>query len=314
MDRLDSMRVFVAVATHASFAEAARRLRLSPSVVTRSIAELEERLGLTLLNRTTRSVRLTERGEIYLESCRQILEDVEGAERRARGENADPRGELIVAAPILFGRLHVLPIVNRMLSEHRGLSIRLTLSDRNAHLVDEGLHVAVRIGELADSRLIAIPLGAVSRVLVASPAYLKRQGVPNSPAELAAHDIVAFESIDATNEWRFGASGVAARVEPRLAVNSADAAIAAAEAGVGITRALSYQVEAAVLAGRLAPILQDFSPPPSPVSAIYPAPRVASPNVTAFIKAARQYFKANPVAPIAPVAPRSNRRGRRIPR
>ncbi|MFZ2108325.1 MAG: LysR substrate-binding domain-containing protein [Roseiarcus sp.] len=235
MDRLDAMRIYAAVARLGSFAKAARQLRLSPSVVTRSIAQLEDQLGVTLLTRTTRSVRVTDRGEIYLESCQQILEDIEGAGRRVRGENAEPRGDLKVAAPIAFGRLHVLPVVNRMLTDHRALSVRLTLSDRNALLVDEGVDVAVRIGELADSSLIAVKLGAVSRVLVASPAYLARHGAPSSPADLAALDAIAFESLDATNEWRFSEKAV--RLEPRLSVNSADAAIAAAEAGIGIARA-----------------------------------------------------------------------------
>jgi DNA-binding transcriptional LysR family regulator len=298
MDRLDAMRIFAAVAKLGSFAEAARRLRLSPSAVTRSIAGLEDQLGLTLLSRTTRSLRLTARGEIYLGSCGQILEDVEAAERRVRGENAAPRGEMKVAAPIVFGRLHVLPVVNRVLSEHRALSIRLSLSDRIVNLVDEGVDVAVRIGQLADSRLIAVKLGAVSRVLVASPGYLERRGAPESLGELADHDVVAFEGVDATNEWRFGDRGKIVRVEPRLAVNGADAAIAAAEAGVGITRTLSYQVRASVSAGRLVPILQDFAPPPSPVNAVYPARRIASANVAAFVKAAREHFRANPLVPV----------------
>lgn len=298
MDHLDAMRVFVAVARLGSFAEAARRLRLSPSVVTRSIAQLEDRLGLTVLHRTTRSLRLTERGRIYLENCQQILEDVDGAERRARGEDAEPRGDLGVAAPILFGRLHVLPIVGQLLSQHRALAIRLTLSDRNAHLVDEGIDVAVRIGELADSSLIAVPLGAVGLVVVASPGYLQRRGVPHTPAELGGHDLIAFESIDTTNEWRFRAGDPTVRVEPRLAVNSGDAAIAAAEDGIGITRALSYQVQASVLAGRLVPILQVFAPPLLPVRVLYPARRIASANVTRFVQAARDHFKHRPLIPV----------------
>lgn len=298
MDRLDAMRTFVAVARLGSFAEAARRLRLSPSVVTRSIAQLEDQLGLMLLTRTTRSLRLTERGAVYLESCQQILEDIDGAERRVRGENAEPRGEMKVAAPILFGRLHVLPIVNRILSEHRSLSIRLTVSDRNVNLVDEGIDVAIRIGELADSSLIAVKLGEVSRVLVANPAYLKERGTPSTPAALASHDIIAFESIDATNEWRFNANEKSVRVEPRLAVNSADAAITAAEAGIGITRTLSYQVRDFVVAGRLVLLLQKFAPPPLPVSALYPSRRIASANVAAFVKTARDHFKFSPLVPV----------------
>jgi len=298
MDRLDAMRIFVAVAKLGSFAEAARQLRLSPSVATRSIAQLEDQLGLMLLTRTTRSLRLTDRGEIFLESCQQILADIDGAERRVRGENAEPRGELKVAAPIVFGRLHVLPVVNRILKEHRGLAVRLALSDRNVNLVDEGIDIAVRVGVLADSSLIAIKLGEVSRVLVASPAYLKERGVPRSLAALSDHDVIAFESLDATNEWRFHADGQTVRVEPRLTVNSADAAIAAAEAGIGITRTLSYQVRKSVLAGRLIPVLQKFAPPASPVSAIYPPRRIASANVAAFIKAARDHFRASPVVPV----------------
>jgi DNA-binding transcriptional LysR family regulator len=299
MDHLGAMRVFVAVARLGSFTEAARRLQLSPSAVTRAVAQLEDQLGLTLLLRTTRSLRLTERGELYLESCQQILQDVDSAERRARGENAEPHGGLKIAAPVVFGRLHVLPIVSRLLREHREVTVELMLSDRNVHLLEESVDVAVRIGELADSSLIAIKLGAVERVVVASPGYLKQRGEPKSPAQLAGQDIVAFEGIGAVDQWRFHPGGRAVRLEPKLTVNSIDASIAAAEAGIGITRVLSYQVKASVTAGRLTPILQQFAPPPSPVNAIYPARRVASANIAAFIAAARDYFKAHPLVPVA---------------
>lgn len=296
MDNLEAMRIFVSVATQGSFTEAARRMRLSPSAVTRSIFQIEEKLGLLLFNRTTRSVQLTQRGQIYLEDCKQILEDVEMAERRVRGENAEPRGVLRVIAPLLFGRLYVLPLVNRLLNEHPALSIHLELSDRNVHLVEEGVDVAVRVGELADSSLMAVKLGLATPVLVASPAYLQRRGAPASPAALSSHDIILFEGIGATNEWSFGADGKTVRVEPRLIVNSADAAIIAAEAGVGIARTLSYQVWDAVRAGRLNIVLQKFVPRPLPVSVAYHARRMASANVAAFVKAAREYFKANPLA------------------
>jgi DNA-binding transcriptional LysR family regulator len=298
MDHLGAMRAFVSVAKLGSFAEAARRLQLSPSVVTRSVAQLEDQLGLTLLLRTTRSLRLTERGELYLESCEQILQDVDSAERQVRGEDAEPRGTLKVAAPIVFGRLHVLPIVNRVLRDYRDVAVELTLSDRNAHLVEEGVDVAVRIGELADSSLIAVKLGVVSRVVVASPTYLKERGVPKSPAELAKHAIIAFEGLTATDDWRFHGGGKPVRLEPRLTVNSVDASIAAAEAGIGITRTLSYQVQASVIAGRLTPILQQFAPPPLPVSAIYPARRITSANIAVFMKTARAYFRARPLVPV----------------
>ena len=290
MDNLEAIRIFVSVATQGSFTEAARRMRLSPSVVTRSVAHIEERLGIMLLNRTTRSVQLTERGQIYLEDCKRILEDFEMAERRVRGEDAKPRGTLRVTAPVLFGRLYVLPIVNALLHEYPALSIHLTLSDRNVNLFEEGVDVAVRVGELADSSLIAVRLGLATPVLAASPAYLQKRGAPASPAALKSHDIILFEGIGATNEWPFGANRTMVRVEPRLIVNGADAAIIATQAGIGITRTLSYQVWDAVHAGRLTLVLQEFAPPPLPVSVAYQPRRIASANVAAFVKAHARAF------------------------
>jgi DNA-binding transcriptional LysR family regulator len=298
MDRFDAMRVFVSVATRGSFAEASRSLRLSPSAVTRAVAWLEDELGLSLLTRTTRSLRLTERGATFLESCRQILDDLDDAERRVRGEDAEPRGEMTVAAPVVFGRLHVMPIVDGLLRAHPALKVRLLLSDRNVHLVEEGVDVAVRIGSLADSSLVATTLGAVSRVLVASPAYLAQRGAPASPLDLSAHDLIAFDGLGSVDEWSFATLDRPLRIEPRLSINSLDAALAGAEAGLGITRALSYQVEAAVREGRLALVLQAFATTPLPVSAVYPARRIGSANVAAFTKAAREHFRGNPLAPV----------------
>jgi DNA-binding transcriptional LysR family regulator len=296
MDRLDAMRAFVAVADLGSFAEAARRLRLSPAAVTRAVVLLEDQLGVTLLHRTTRSVRLTERGTLYLETCRQLLDDLAQGERRARGEDAAPRGLLTVAAPVLFGRLHVLPIVEALLRDEPALSVRLTLSDRNVHLAEEGIDVAVRIGELADSALRALKVGEVQRVLVASPDYLAARGMPDTPAALARHDLIAFEGLENTNDWRFGAGDRnSVRIEPRLAVNGADAAIAAAESGIGITRALSYQVRAGIEAGRLRLVLQEHAPKPVPISLVYAAKRLGSPNLAAFMAAARRRFQSQPI-------------------
>jgi len=289
MDRFDSMRTFVAVAELGSFSEAARRLRLSPAAVTRAVALLEDRLGLSLLTRTTRSVKPTESGAIYLEACHRLLDDLDAAERLVRGEQAAPRGTLTVAAPLMFGRLHVLPLVAAMLRDHPGLDVRLLLSDRTVHLVEERIDVAVRIGDLPDSALTALKVGTVRRVVVASPAYLAR-GTPAAPGDLATHDLIAFEGIGATNEWRF-AGGLAVRVAPRLAVNSADAAIAAAEAGIGITRTLSYQVAAPVAEGRLRLVLEDFAPPALPIHVVHPALRLGSANVAAFVAAARAHFR-----------------------
>lgn len=295
MDDLEAMRVFVSVAAESSFAEAARRLRLSASAVTRSVSQIEERLGILLLNRTTRSVRLTERGQIYLEDCKRILEDVEMAERRVRGEDAQPRGTLRVTAPVLFGRLYVLPIVNALLHAHPGLAIHLTFSDRNVHLFEEGVDVAVRVGALADSSMIALRLGYATPVLVASPHYLRARGTPASPEALAAHDIILFEGIGATNEWSFGPERRTVRVDPRLIVNGADAAITAAEAGIGIARTLSYQVWDAVRADRLSLVLRGDAPPALPVSVVYQPRRIASANVAAFVNAIRAHFRAHPL-------------------
>ena len=293
MDRLDAMHAFLAVADLGSFAGAARRLRLSPAAVTRAVALLEEQLGVLLLARTTRSVRLTERGALYRETCRRVLEDLEEGEKRVRGEDAAPRGTLTVAAPLSFGRLHVLPVVIGLLREHPALAVRLSLSDRIVSLVEEGVDIAVRVGLLSDSALIAVKLGEVQRQLAASPDYLARRGVPAALHELVQHDMIAFEGIASTDEWRFGDTGI--RVEPRLWANTADAAIAAAEAGLGITRALSYQLRGALESGRLVPVLPAHAPPPDPIHLVYPARRQGSANVAAFLAAARAHFRANPV-------------------
>jgi DNA-binding transcriptional LysR family regulator len=299
MDRLDAMRAFVTVAEQASFAEAARRLRLSPAAVTRTVAQLEGELGLLLMARTTRSVRLTERGAIYLESCRRILADLDDADRLVMGEDAAPRGQMVVAAPLMFGRLHVLPIVVRLLHDHPALSVRLSLSDRFVHLVEDGVDVAVRIGELADSALVAVRLGTVRRVLVASPAYLGARGRPASPAELAKHDLVSFEGMERSDTWHFGRNAPPVRVAPRLAVNTADAALAAAEDGLGITRTLSYQAQAGLSSGRLVRLLAEFDPPEMPIHAVHPARRIGSANIAAFVIAARSHFRLAPLAELA---------------
>jgi DNA-binding transcriptional LysR family regulator len=297
MDRLDAMRVFVAVAEAGSFAAAARRLRLSPTAVTRAVAALEDHLGLMLLARTTRSVRLTERGGAYLENCRRLLAGLDDAERQARGDLAEPRGRLTVAAPLVFGRLHVLPVAQALMQRHPALSIRLALSDRPVSLGEEGVDVAVRIGELADSALVARRVTQVQRVLVASPAYLAARGVPADPAALETHDLITFEGLDAAPDWRFGpetgqGAGAVVRVRPRLSVNSADAALAAVEAGAGITRALSYQVLAGLEAGRLALVLQPLAPPPIPVSLLHLPIRLGSANVEAFMTLAAERLRA----------------------
>ncbi|MBS0295595.1 MAG: LysR family transcriptional regulator [Proteobacteria bacterium] len=296
MDRIEAMRAFLSVADLGSFTEAARRLRLSAAATSRAVAQLEDELGVNLLRRTTRSVRLTERGELFHRRCRLILDEFEDTARLVRGEDSAPRGGLTVSAPMMFGRMHVAPIVEGLLEAHPALSVRLLLTDRIVHLVDEGVDLAVRIGDLPDSALRAVKVGEVRPVIVASPAYVAGRGAPASPASLGDHQLIAFEGVAATNDWRFGAGGSqVVRIQPRLSVNTAETALLAAEHGLGITRALSYQVADAVADGRLVMLLEAFAADPSPVSLVYRAERTGSANVTAFILAARRRFAEHPL-------------------
>lgn len=292
MDRLTALRAFIAVADRQSFAEAARRLRLSPTAVSRGIAELETQLGAVLLRRTTRSVGLTPEGASYLERCRRILDEIDDADRSLQGGDAAPRGALLVTAPRVFGRMHILPVVNQLLSEHSGIAVTLSLTDRVVRLAEEGVDVAVRIADLSDSALHAARLTQVRRVLVASPSYLERRGVPADVADLQGHDLIVFDAFAPNLEWRFTAAGrPAIRLEPRLLTNSVEAVIDAAVAGLGVARALSYQAQIHVREGRLRYLLPDLEPPPLPISLVYQANRRSSPNVSAFIKACQAYCR-----------------------
>ena len=291
MDTLDAMRTFLAVADRRSFAAAARDLRLSAAAVTRAVAMLEDDLGTSLLHRTTRAVRLTERGALYAERCRALLSDHDDLRAAVRGEDAVPRGRLSVTAPVVFGRLHILPVAEALADRYDTLDIRLTFLDRVTHLVEEGFDLAVRIGTLSDSAMIAVRLSEVRRVVVASPAYLAEHGLPMTPDDLRNHRIVSFDGVGATDEWRFGTDGkTGVRVAPRLSVNMAEAAIDAAARGGGLTRVLSYQVAEHLAGASLQVVLEDAEPPPIPVSLVYPASRRASANVQAFVREARQWF------------------------
>ena len=232
MDRFEALKAFVAVAEHRSFAEAARTLRISPTAASRAIADLEQALGVTLLRRTTRSVGLTPEGATYLQRCRIALDELDDAERSLRGENAEPRGELIVTAPVVFGRMHILPIVTKLLRAHPQLNVNLTLVDRVIRLVEEGIDVAVRIADLSDSSLHVVRLAEVRRVLVANPTYLADRGVPSGVSDLLKHNLIVFDNFATNGEWRFTESGrPAIRCEPRLLTNSVEAAIDAALEG-----------------------------------------------------------------------------------
>jgi DNA-binding transcriptional LysR family regulator len=219
------------------------------------------------------------------------LAELDDAALALRGDGATPGGMLVVTAPVTFGRLHILPIVTGLLRDHPALRIELTLTDRVVRLVEEGIDIAVRIGDLSDSALHALKIAEVRRILVASPAYLAQNGTPANVPALHAHALIAFTELDRAQEWRFGPAGKPAiRIEPRLAVNTADAAIAAAAAGAGIAHVLSYQAIEAIASGRVVSVLDDFAPPPIPVHLVYQANRRASRNARAFIDAARVRF------------------------
>jgi DNA-binding transcriptional LysR family regulator len=285
MDRIDAMEAFVAVADLQGFAPAARKLGLSPSGVTRLVAALEERLGARLLQRTTRSVTLTDVGVRYLERARRILADVEEAESSAEGERTKPGGRLVVSAPNGFGRLHVSPVVSAYLKRYPEVAVDLRLSDRMINLVEEGVDLAVRIGHLPDSTLVARHVGEMRRIVVASKEYLKRRGEPKTPEAIASHDTVQFGAMTAEPEWRFASDGREIRVSsaPRLATNSADAAIQYAEQGGGLTRVLAYQAAESLKAGRLKIVLAAFEQPALPIHVVYPTSRLLSAKVRTFV-------------------------------
>lgn len=251
MDRLHLMTVFVAVAETESFAAGSRRLGLSPPAVTRAIAALEKRLGVKLFNRTTRFVRATEAGQRYLEDSRRIIAEADDADEAAAGINAAPRGPLAVTAPALFGKMFILPALVEYLRRYPATEVSALFVDRVVNLLEEGLDVGIRIGDLPDSSMKAIRVGAVRRVLCAAPAYLKARGVPDRPTALTAHTLIAASGVTPTNDWKFrqGNKSLTVRILPRLIVNSNDAAIEAALLGFGIVRLLSYQIAPQVQAG-----------------------------------------------------------------
>jgi len=285
MDRLQSMEIVVAVGETGGFARAAAELHLSPPVVTRAVAALEERLGVRLFNRTTRSVAPTEAGLRFLEKARSLLQQVEEAEREAAGEMALPTGQLTVSASVAFGRYAVASVMAAYLRANPRVSASLLMVDRQVNLIEEGVDVAVRIGELPDSSLVARAVGQVRRLLVASPAYLARRGQPATPADLRLHEVIGFTGLMPNREWRHVQDGRAAtlRLAPRLELNDAAAAIAAAEAGEGITVTICYMVAEAIRVGRLVPVLAPFAPPPVPVHLVTPQARLVAPKVRAFL-------------------------------
>jgi DNA-binding transcriptional LysR family regulator len=294
MDRLEAMSILLTAVEAGSLSAAGRRLGMPLATVSRKVSDLEAHLRTRLFNRTSRRLTLTDAGRSYVEACRRILEEVTEAERTAAGEYSVPKGDLIITAPVVFGRLHVLPVIAAFLKAYQDINVRLVLADRIVNLVEDHIDLAVRIGPLSDSGLVATRVGTIRQVVCGSPAYFAARGVPQRPADLGAHDCITSAGLMSPDVWRFPAGksvaiGSAASnstvsksraskssapytpvaIRSRLVVNSAEAAVDAAVAGLGIARVLSYQAVNAIRAGSLAVALRDFEPAPWPVSLVY---------------------------------------------
>ncbi|MFA6265280.1 MAG: LysR family transcriptional regulator [Pseudolabrys sp.] len=294
MDRLDAMAVLVAAVEAGSLSAASRRLGTPLATVSRKVSELEAHLKTRLLNRSSRKLSLTDAGAAYVAACKRILDDVSEAERDASGEYSSPKGSLIVTAPIFFGRLHVLPIVVAFLKAYPDIDIRLVLTDVVANLLEQNVDLAVRIAMLPDSSLVATRVGSIRRVVCASPAYLAAHGTPKVPDDLSAHDCIVRDSQFVASAWSFttGGSETAVPIRARLTVNTAETTIDAAVAGLGVTRAFSYQIADAVRAGSLIAVLEEFEPEPFPVSLVYTAQGPLPIKLRGFIDFAAPRLKA----------------------
>jgi DNA-binding transcriptional LysR family regulator len=291
MDRLESMSVFVAVVAAGSFSAASRQLRMPLPTVSRKVAEIESHLNAKLLVRSTRKLVLTEAGQAYVEDCKRILEAVTEAERGASGQYNAPQGELSITAPIVFGRLHVVPVVTEFLRAYARVDARLLLIDRPLNLIEDRLDLAVRVGSLPDSRLVASKVGQIRRVVCASPSYLEERGTPKTPQDLLKHECVTFAGLADAGSWTFR-DHEAVRVRSRLTTSTAEAAIDATLAGIGLTCTLSYQITESVKAGRLVVVLRKFEPAPLPVSLLYVHESRITAKLRAFVDFAAPRLRA----------------------
>jgi len=294
MSRLHAMQVFVKVAETSGFAEAARQLNMSPPAVTRAVASLEDHIGVRLFTRTTRMVKLTEAGTRYFDDCRRILADVAEAEAAAAGSYAKPSGVLTVTASALFGQEYITPILAEYCDLHPEVNVRALFVDRITNMVDEGIDVGIRIGDLPDSSFSAIRVGAVRRVVCGAPAYFEQHGVPKHPSDLAKHKIIVSSASWASLDWRFGgAQKPVVRIAPRLSFNTYGAVLQAAMLGWGLARPLSYQIGRALMDGDLQIVLSEFEDAPLPVHVVHPEGRRASAKVRAFVDLAVDRLRAN---------------------
>jgi DNA-binding transcriptional LysR family regulator len=294
MDRLEAMSIVLAVAEAGSLSAAARRLNTPPATASRKITELEEHLRAKLFDRSSRKLMLTDSGLSYVAALRRILPDLSEADRAAAGEYTKPTGELIVTASVGVGRLHLIPILAEFLRAYPDIDVRLVLVDRILSLPEDHVDVALRVGTLPDSRLIALRLGTIRTVVCASPAYLEARGTPRTPDDLAAHDCIIYEGFLGPHVWKFVRDGaeVVITVQPRLVVSNLEAACDAARAGIGLTRALSSHVGAAVGAGTLTTVLDEFEPPTRPVNFVYAAGRFLPIKLRAFLDFAAPRLRA----------------------
>ncbi len=285
MDRFEAMRTLVAAVDGGSLSAASRALNTPLPTVSRRVSDLEAYLGAQLLVRTSRKLILTEAGDAFVAVARRLLDDLGDAERAASGEYRAPRGELLVTAPIMFGKLHIAPIIHAFLAAYPDVTVRLVLSDQVIDLVDAHVDVALRIGRLPDSDLVARAVGHVRWLVCASPDYLERRGTPATPEALTEHDCIAFEGLQTYRNWIIG-RGQGARsitIRPRFSVNTADAIIEATAAGLGVARMMSYQAANAIAHGRITKILSDFDSDPIPVSLVHQAQRVQPLKRRAFL-------------------------------
>ena len=276
MDRLEAMSLLLSVVEAGSLSAASRKLGVPLPTVSRKISNLEAHLNTRLLTRSTRKLALTESGAAYVAAAKRILDEVGEAERAASGEHAAPRGDLVITAPVVFGRLHVLPVIAEFLTQWPEINVRLLLADRNLDLIQDHVDIAVRIGALADSTLVATRVGAVRSVVCGSPAYFAANGVPERPEDLSALTAVTFDPFSSYQHWVFrdpkSKRALRAPVRSRLSVNTAEAAVDGAAAGLGVTRVLSYQVAQAILDSRIQIVLAEYEPAPAPVSLIHGPP------------------------------------------
>lgn len=296
MDKLHLIKVFVAIVDTQGFAGAARKLRMSPPAVTRAINELEKDLGVRLLTRTTRIVNVTEAGARYADDCRRILAELAEADESASGNHSTPRGKLTITAPVLFGGKFMTPIVTEYLQRYPEVSAACLFLDRVVNLMEEGIDVALRIGQLPDSSMQAIAVGQVRRVLCAAPSYLARHGTPQTIDDLAQHTLISSAGIAASPEWRFMENGIARNYpcHARMSTSTNDSALAAAVSGFGITRLMSYQIADQVRDGQLVMLLEAFEFPPLPIHLLHHQGRQVPQRVRAFLDMAAAHLRQHP--------------------